>query len=37
MIELYYILVKQGRRTINQVPDLYRTEVHNMLDVISTD
>ncbi len=32
MIELYYNLVKAGRRTIGQVPDRYRAEVQAMLD-----
>lgn len=32
MIELYYTLVKQGRRTIEQVPERYRAEVQAMLD-----
>ena len=32
MIELYYTLVKEGRRTIDQVPERYRAEVQAMLD-----
>lgn len=32
MLELYYTLVKEGRRTIGQVPDRYRAEVQAMLD-----
>jgi len=32
MIELYYTLVKSGRRTIDQVPERYRDEVRAMLD-----
>lgn len=32
MIELYYTLVKEGRRTIEQVPERYRVEVQAMLD-----
>lgn len=32
MAELYYTLVKEGRRTIEQVPDRYRAEVQAMLD-----
>ncbi|WP_276662326.1 CD1375 family protein [Syntrophomonas wolfei] len=33
MIQLYFTLVKQGRRTIDQVPERYRAEVQMMLDV----
>lgn len=32
MIELYYTLVKEGRRTIDQVPERYRAEVQAMLE-----
>lgn len=32
MIELYYTLVKEGRRTIEQVPERYRAEVQAMLE-----
>ena len=32
MIELYYTLVKEGRRTIEQVPERYRVEVQAMID-----
>lgn len=32
MVQLYYILVKEGRRTINQVPERYRAEVQALLD-----
>ena len=32
MIELYYTLVKAGRRTIDQVPERYRAEVQAMLE-----
>lgn len=32
MIELYYTLVKEGRRTIDQVPPRYREEVQAMID-----
>ncbi len=32
MIELYYTLVKEGRRTIDQVPERYRAEVQAMID-----
>jgi hypothetical protein len=32
MIELYYQLVKAGKRTINQVPERYRAEVQAILD-----
>jgi hypothetical protein len=31
MIELYYTLIKAGRRTIDQVPERYRAEVQAML------
>lgn len=33
MAELYFKLVKEGRRTIGQVPEKYRAEVQVMLDV----
>lgn len=32
MVELYYRLVKEGRRTIDQVPEKIRAEVQAMLD-----
>lgn len=32
MIELYYKLVKEGRRTTEQVPLMYRAEVQALLD-----
>lgn len=32
MVQLYYTLVKEGRRTIEQVPDRYRAEVQAMLE-----
>lgn len=32
MAQLYYTLVKDGRRTIEQVPERYRVEVQAMLD-----
>lgn len=32
MVEMYYRLVVEGRRTIEQVPEKYRTEVQVMLD-----
>lgn len=32
MIELYYKLVVEGRRTINQVPERYRAEVQVLLN-----
>lgn len=32
MIELYYTLVKEGRRTLDQVPERYRAEVQAMLE-----
>lgn len=31
MVELYYTLVVQGRRTIEQVPDRYRDAVQALL------
>ena len=37
MIELYFTLVKEGRRTIEQVPERYRAEVQAMLDVEMAD
>lgn len=32
MIQLYYTLVKEGRRTIDQVPPRYRAEVQAKID-----
>ena len=32
MAETYYLLVKNGRRTIDKVPEKYREEVQAMLD-----
>lgn len=32
MAELYFKLVREGRRTIGQVPEKYRAEVQEMLD-----
>ena len=32
MVELYYTLVREGRRTIDQVPERYRAEVQAMID-----
>jgi hypothetical protein len=32
MVELYYKLVYEGRRTIDQVPERYRVEVQAMLN-----
>lgn len=32
MIDLYVKLVKEGLRTIEQVPERYRTEVQGKLD-----
>lgn len=32
MAELYYVLVKEGKRTIDQVPEKYRVEVQATLD-----
>jgi len=32
MVELYYTLVKNGRRTIEQVPIQYRAQVQTMLE-----
>lgn len=32
MVDLYYVLVKEGRRIIEQVPERYRAEVQAMLE-----
>jgi hypothetical protein len=32
MAELYFKLVRDGRRTIDQVPEKYRAEVQAMMD-----
>jgi len=32
MIDMYYKLVKEGRRTIEQVPERYREAVQALLD-----
>ena len=32
MIQLYYILVTEGRRVIEKVPERYRADVQSMLD-----
>ncbi len=32
MIDLYYKLVSEGKRTIEQVPERYRAEVQAMLN-----
>ncbi|MGS0763700.1 CD1375 family protein [Syntrophomonas curvata] len=32
MIQLYYTLVRQGLRTIDQVPDSFRAEVQTLLN-----
>lgn len=32
MVELYYTLVKEGLRTIEQVPNKYRVEVQAKID-----
>jgi hypothetical protein len=32
MVELYYTLVKEGRRTIEQVPERYKADVQAMLN-----
>jgi len=32
MVEMYYRLVVEGRRIIEQVPEKYRAEVQAMLD-----
>ncbi|WP_207641030.1 CD1375 family protein [Desulfofalx alkaliphila] len=32
MVELYATLVREGRRTIDQVPARYRAEVQALLD-----
>lgn len=34
MVQLYYTLVKAGKRTIDQVPTQYRTEVQAILDAV---
>lgn len=33
MVELYYTLVKNGRRTIEQVPEQYRNSVIALLNL----
>lgn len=33
MIELYYLLVKAGKRTIDQIPEQYRLQVQEKLNV----
>lgn len=33
MVELYYTLIKEGRRTIEQVPERYRAEVQAILEL----
>jgi len=37
MIQLYFTLIKQGRRTIEQVPERCRAEVQALLDVKVAD
>lgn len=37
MAELYFKLVRYGRRTIEQVPEKYRAEVQAMLDAELVD
>lgn len=32
MVDLYYKLIKEGIRTINDVPTKYKTEVQEKLD-----
>jgi len=32
MVDMYYKLVKAGRRTIEQVPEKFRSEVQALLD-----
>lgn len=32
MVELYYKLIKAGRKTINDVPDKFKAEVQALLD-----
>ena len=32
MVELYYTLIKVGRRSIDQVPERYRAEVQALLE-----
>jgi hypothetical protein len=34
MVELYCRLIREGVRTIDQVPERYRTEVQAMLDAV---
>ncbi|OPX93979.1 MAG: hypothetical protein A4E53_00142 [Pelotomaculum sp. PtaB.Bin104] len=33
MIELYYRLVAEGKRTIDQVPERYRADVQALINV----
>ena len=37
MVQLYYILVTEGRRAIEKVPERYRAEVQSMLDAEGGD
>jgi hypothetical protein len=32
MVELYYKLIREGKRTIDQIPERYREEVQAMLN-----
>ncbi|WP_443146971.1 CD1375 family protein [Paenibacillus sp. HWE-109] len=32
MVQLYYNLIKEGYRTINQVPEKHRIDVQTLLD-----
>jgi hypothetical protein len=36
MVQLYYILVTEGRRDIEEVPERYRAEVQSMLDLFDS-
>lgn len=33
MVNMYYLLVKEDKRTIEQVPEKYRVEVQELLDL----
>lgn len=37
MVQLYYILVTEGCRTIEKVPERYRADVQSMLDAEGGD
>lgn len=32
MVDLYFKLIKAGRKTINDVPDKFKAEVQSLLD-----